>query len=133
MIAVPIAGGFILVLLVLLAVRMLRTDSRYHRRLIQIRRERSLTKAQLYVTDHFIDKPDKQNKLLSENHCHINTLPPKVTVSNGNTYEQVNTDKSADNCNENIPKVHSQLNSHMPYSSFIVLSKPKKNDFATVV
>lgn len=132
-IAVPIAGGFILVLLVLLAVRMLRTDSRYHRRLIQIRRERSLTKAQLYVTDHFIDKPDKQNKLLSENHCHINTLPPKVTVSNGNTYEQVNTDKSADNCNENIPKVHSQLNSHMPYSSFIVLGKPKKNDFATVV
>lgn len=55
-IAVPIAGGFILILLVLLAVRMLRTDSRQHKRLIQIRRERSLTKAQLYVTDHFIDK-----------------------------------------------------------------------------
>ena len=52
-IAVPIAGGFILVLLVLLAVRMLRTDSQQHRRLIQVRRERSLTKAQLYVTDHF--------------------------------------------------------------------------------
>nr|KAG5692279.1 hypothetical protein BaRGS_007187 [Batillaria attramentaria] len=52
-IAVPIAGGFILVLLVLLAVRMLRTDTQRHRRLIQIRRERSLTKAQLYVTDHF--------------------------------------------------------------------------------
>ena len=54
-IAVPIAGGFILVLLVLLAVRMLRTDSQRHRRLIQVRRERSLTKAQLYVTDHFSD------------------------------------------------------------------------------
>ncbi|KAL8617727.1 hypothetical protein ACOMHN_053560 [Nucella lapillus] len=54
-IAVPIAGGFILVLLVLLAVRMLRTDSRQHRRLIQVRREQSLTKAQLYVTDHFHD------------------------------------------------------------------------------
>lgn len=40
----------------LLAVRMLRTDSRHHKRLIQIRRERSLTKAQLYVTDHFNDK-----------------------------------------------------------------------------
>ncbi|KAL8602901.1 hypothetical protein ACOMHN_026861 [Nucella lapillus] len=54
-IAVPIAGGFILVLLVLLAVRMLRTDTQRHRRLIQVRRERSLTKAQLYVTDHFSD------------------------------------------------------------------------------
>lgn len=55
-IAVPIAGGFILILLVLLAVRMLRTDSRQHKRIIQIRRERSLTKAKLYVADHFIDK-----------------------------------------------------------------------------
>lgn len=69
-IAVPIAGGFILILLVLLAVRMLRTDSRQHKRLIQIRRERSLTKAQLYVTDHFKDNDnivrscysDKDNK-----------------------------------------------------------------------
>ena len=137
-IAVPIAGGFILVLLVLVAVRMLRTDSRYHRRLIQIRRERSLTKAQLYVTDHFIGKPDKHNKLLSENHCHINTLPPKVTVHNGNTYEQVNTDTSGGKCSDSIPKVHipkvhSPQSSHMPYSSFIVLGKPKNNDFATVV
>lgn len=64
-IAVPIAGGFILILLVLLAVRMLKTDSRQHKRLIQIRRERSLTKAQLYVTDHFNDK-DKIN-VASEN------------------------------------------------------------------
>ncbi|KAK3108919.1 hypothetical protein FSP39_018628 [Pinctada imbricata] len=56
-IAVPIAGGFILILLVLLAVRMLRADSRRHRQFIQIRRERtSMTKAQLYVTDHFCEK-----------------------------------------------------------------------------
>ncbi|PVD30468.1 hypothetical protein C0Q70_09734 [Pomacea canaliculata] len=60
-IAVPIAGGFILVLLVLLAVRMLRTDNQRHRRLIQIRRERSLTKAQLYVTDHFSDVSAKSD------------------------------------------------------------------------
>lgn len=60
-IAVPIAGGFILVLLVLLAVRMLRTDTQRHRRLIQIRRERSLTKAQLYVTDHFSDAGAKSD------------------------------------------------------------------------
>jgi len=53
-IAVPIAGGFILVLLVLLAVRMLKTDSRQHRRLIQIRRERSMTKAHMYITDHVV-------------------------------------------------------------------------------
>ncbi|KAK2175138.1 hypothetical protein NP493_748g00021 [Ridgeia piscesae] len=53
-IAVPIAGGFILILLVLLAVRMLRHDSRRHRRLMQLNRHsRSLTKAQLYVADHF--------------------------------------------------------------------------------
>lgn len=55
-IAVPIAGGFILVLLVLLAVRMLKTDSRHHRRLLQLRRERSLTKAHMYITDHFVGK-----------------------------------------------------------------------------
>ncbi|XP_070184329.1 uncharacterized protein [Littorina saxatilis] len=60
-IAVPIAGGFILVLLVLLAVRMLRTDTQRHRRLIQVRRERSLTKAQLYVTDHFSDVSGKSD------------------------------------------------------------------------
>lgn len=60
-IAVPIAGGFILVLLVLLAVRMLRTDTQRHRRLIQVRRERSLTKAQLYVTDHFSDASGKSD------------------------------------------------------------------------
>ena len=139
MIAVPIAGGFILVLLVLLAVRMLRTDSRYHRRLIQIRRERSLTKAQLYVTDHFTDKSDKQNTVYSETHCHKNTSPPKVTVHNGNTYEQVNTDKNVNTDKsvntETVPnaQIHHQPMPHLPYSSYIVWGKPKNNDFATVV
>ena len=60
-IAVPIAGGFILVLLVLLAIRVLRNDNRRHRQLIQMRHHRSLTKAQLYVADHFY-----QNELLAE-------------------------------------------------------------------
>lgn len=60
-IAVPIAGGFILILLVLLAVRMLRNDSRRHRQLMQMRRHRGLTKAQLYVADHFYpEKGEKQ-------------------------------------------------------------------------
>ncbi|KAL4222988.1 hypothetical protein ACF0H5_019029 [Mactra antiquata] len=70
-IAVPIAGGFILILLVLLAVRMLKTDSRQHKRLIQIRRERSLTKAQLYVTDHFNDK--EQCVVANENQIYTGT------------------------------------------------------------
>lgn len=132
-IAVPIAGGFILILLVLLAVRMLRTDSRYHRRLIQIRRERSLTKAQLYVTDHFLDKSDKQNNLYSENHCHTNILPPKVTVNKGHRYERVDTDKNVNSCSDNVPKVHNHQKPQMPYSSYIVWGKPKNKDFATVV
>ncbi|KAH9524922.1 hypothetical protein Btru_028264 [Bulinus truncatus] len=66
-IAVPIAGGFILVLLVLLAVRMLRTDSRHHRRLLQVRRERSLTKAHMCITEYFVGKNSKQQcSLFSE-------------------------------------------------------------------
>lgn len=85
-IAVPIAGGFILILLVLLAVRMLRTDSRQHKRLIQIRRERSLTKAQLYVTDHFIDK-DKiivtnDNQIYKQKHSQVHYSPNSTRKSN---------------------------------------------------
>ena len=58
-IGVPIAGGFILVLLVLLAVRMLRHDQRRHRRLLRVTlHERSLTKAQHYVADHFRTAPN---------------------------------------------------------------------------
>jgi hypothetical protein len=60
-IAVPIAGGFILVMLVLLAVRVLKNDNRRHRQLMQMRHHRSLTKAQLYVADHFY-----HNELISE-------------------------------------------------------------------
>lgn len=51
-IAVPLAGGFILILLVLLAVRMLRTDTRRNKRLPQYR-SRKMTKAQHFVADHF--------------------------------------------------------------------------------
>ncbi|CAL1530972.1 unnamed protein product [Lymnaea stagnalis] len=75
-IAVPIAGGFILVLLVLLAVRMLKTDSRHHRRLLQIRRERSLTKAHMYITDHFVGKNLKQHcSLFDENTTKTSAAP----------------------------------------------------------
>lgn len=77
-IAVPISGGFILVLLVLLAVRMLRHDSRRHRQLMAMRRHRSLTKAQLYVADHFYDKPER--------HAHFNSIDCKPN----NIYKDVN-------------------------------------------
>ena len=71
-IAVPIAGGFILVLLVVLAVRVLRNDNRRHRQLVQLRHHRSLTKAQLYVADHFY-----QNELLAE----PGSKPPALQLS----------------------------------------------------
>lgn len=116
-IAVPIAGGFILILLVLLAVRMLRSDSRRHRQLIQIRRERtSLTKAQLYVTDHFCDKPcSKKAPLLHDDMC----KDPIIKVDKDcKIYE-----KGGD-----IPKPNNRTN-----PSLIVWGKPGKRDFATVV
>lgn len=60
-IAVPISGGFILILLVLLAVRMLKTDSRRQRHM-QLRRHNGFAKAQLYVADHFSEKSYKANQ-----------------------------------------------------------------------
>ncbi|XP_060065349.1 BMP and activin membrane-bound inhibitor homolog [Ylistrum balloti] len=120
-IAVPIAGGFILILLVLLAVRMLRTDSRRHRQLIQFRRERtSLTKAQLYVTDHFSEKTEKSSSssMFGENH---NTLCKDVNVKmdkDGKVYEQV--------CPE-------QSKSKRTRPSIVIWGKPLQTDFATVV
>ncbi|XP_045168150.2 BMP and activin membrane-bound inhibitor homolog [Mercenaria mercenaria] len=160
-IAVPIAGGFILILLVLLAVRMLRTDSRQHKRLIQIRRERSLTKAQLYVTDHFIDK-DKSlvtndNQIYSKNHshaqCHSQSSKrdhnhshrhsnchhhhhkqchPKVTTDReGHTYEQIVSQNSDTNSNACDHKCSSTRTS--PYPSVIVWGKSNETDSADVV
>ncbi|XP_069110504.1 BMP and activin membrane-bound inhibitor homolog [Argopecten irradians] len=120
-IAVPIAGGFILILLVLLAVRMLRTDSRRHRQLIQFRRERtSLTKAQLYVTDHFSEKTEKSSSssMFGENH---NSLCKDVSVKvdkDGKMYEQV--------CQE-------QSKSKRTRPSIVIWGKPIQKDFATVV
>lgn len=119
-IAVPIAGGFILILLVLLAVRMLRTDSRRHRQLIQIRRERtSLTKAQLYVTDHFCDKPcNKKAPLLYDDKQNIVCKEPFIKVDkDGKIYEQVG---DTSKCKNKSP-------------SLIVWGKPGKTDIATVV
>lgn len=120
-IAVPIAGGFILVLLVLLAVRMLRTDTRRNRQLIQFRRERtSLTKAQLYVTDHFTSshKPEKNSSFFGEKYNSLckesNTNSTKVD-KDGKIYEKV-----SDKPKRNTP-------------SLIVWSKPSKSDFATIV
>ncbi|CAG5134772.1 unnamed protein product, partial [Candidula unifasciata] len=88
-IAVPIAGGFILVLLVLLAMRMLRTDTRHHRRLIHIRREHSLTKAHMYISDHFSSKSSKQQfSLFSGNpgFKSAQTYTGKVATGSGSSY-----------------------------------------------
>ncbi|WAR09839.1 BAMBI-like protein [Mya arenaria] len=109
-IAVPIAGGFILILLVLLAVRMLRTDSRQHKRLIQIRRERSLTKAQLYVTDHFIDREKDKNT------CTIgqgdSLTQPSNTIFTGHVNSAIHNNNSQ-NPNSKRETVHStHLNSN---------------------
>ena len=82
-IAVPIAGGFILVLLVLLAVRMLRNDSRRHMQLMQMRRHRDvIAKAQLYVADHFCDKND--------HHLCFNSLEKPERTNTNSVYKDVN-------------------------------------------
>ena len=97
-IAVPIAGGFILLLLVILAVRLLRQDGRRHRQLLARRRNRSLAKAQLYVADHFCDK-----------HAHFNHLDSckpaiykEVNVTlDGRGYEKM-TEAPPGSCNSII-------------------------------
>ena len=120
-IAVPIAGGFILVLLVLLAVRMLRADTRRHRQFIEFRRERtSLTKAHLYVTDHFSEKVGRTSPFFGGMH---NPLCKDPLVNNtrmkkdGKLYEKVNTK----------PEVH------RAQTPIIIWGKPSHRDFATVV
>lgn len=71
-IAVPIAGACILVLLILLAVRMLRKDSRRHMQLLQLRRQR----AQLFVSDHLdyfpTEKVENIVNLNKQNHMYKN-------------------------------------------------------------
>jgi hypothetical protein len=91
-IAVPIAGGFILVMLIVLAVRMLRHDSRRHR---EYKHNQSLHKAQLYVADHFSNTnhllcPDDEYKtVIPQDQCVYSTelLKPDVTYdSRGNSH-----------------------------------------------
>ena len=55
-IAVPIAGGLILVVLILMAVRMLRED--YNRRSDS---QTGLMKAHSFIEQHFVKKDDKKN------------------------------------------------------------------------
>ncbi|XP_064613884.1 BMP and activin membrane-bound inhibitor homolog isoform X2 [Liolophura sinensis] len=121
-IAVPIAGGFILILLVLLAVRMLRTDTRRHRRLLQIRRERSLTRAQLYVSDHFCSKSEKKNSkhLYSSQNHHNNAVYKDVNI-------QLEKEKLYPE------KTREKKPPSKPHNSVIVWGKTAKSDVATVV
>jgi len=86
-IAVPIAGGFILLLLVMLAVRLLRQDAIRHQQLLAYRRHRNLAKTQLYVADHFCDKhyncgvTDKA-KHMSYHYCDVMDSKMYCDVSN---------------------------------------------------
>ena len=90
-IAVPIAGGFILLLLVLLAVRMLRHDKERHNRLLQLRTHRSLVKAHLYVTDHFTEK---QHKPCDIHHSVNNAYRDKVKVHSERGYGKLPPSKT---------------------------------------
>ena len=107
-IAVPIAGGFILVLLVLLAVRMLRNDSRRHMQLMQMRRHRDvIAKAQLYVADHFCDKNDHHvcfNSLEKPVRTNVNSVYKDINVKvdiDGSGYEKLNSSFSEGKCHSN--------------------------------
>lgn len=61
-IAVPIAGGFILIMLILLAVHMLRKDNRRQRQIVELRRLRQF-KTHLLVNDRFAEKNETNAKL----------------------------------------------------------------------
>ena len=111
-IAVPIAGGFILVLLVLLAVRMLRNDSRRHMQLMQMRRHRDvIAKAQLYVADHFCDKNDHHlcfNSLEKPVRTNVNSVYKDVSVKvdiDASGYEKLNSSFSEGKCHSNPASV----------------------------
>ena len=91
-IAVPIAGGFILILLVLLAVRMLRNDNRRHRQLMQMRQHRSLTKAQLYVADHFYQEKKGEKDSNSDSNNDKNQIYKDINIKidiDGSPYEKL--------------------------------------------
>lgn len=125
-IAVPIAGAFILTLLVLIAVRMLRTDNKRHRRLVVTQRDRGLTKAQLYVADHFSEKCDRV------------TTCPSFAEKAASLYKDVNTKMDRDGkiyerVNEkDILQQHQHQQQQLSPSVIVWGEQPKRN-FATVV
>ena len=123
-IAVPIAGGFILVFLVLLAVRMLRNDSRRHTQLMQMRRHRDvIAKAQLYVADHFCDKNDHHlcfNSLEKPTRTNVNSVNKDVNVKvdiDGSGYEKLNSSFSEGKCHSNPVNIVSSAGSAAPPQS----------------
>lgn len=124
-IAVPIAGGFILVLLVLLAVRMLRSDTRRHQQLMQIRRHRSLTKAQLYVADHFSVADSK-----SERSAQLNSSST-TSEKHSSLYKDVNI--HIDYGGQAYDKMSDNSLQDGSCNSVIVWGKSDKPDPATVV
>jgi len=88
-------------------VHMLRTDSRQHKRLIQIRRERSLTKAQLYVTDHFIDKEKDKDKNSCLNGQSESFIQPKDKIYTGHINTAIHNCSSQTHPSSKREPVHS--------------------------
>ncbi|CAH1790219.1 unnamed protein product [Owenia fusiformis] len=120
-IAVPISGGFILVLLVLLAIRMLKSDSRRQRHM-QMRRLNGFTKAQLYVADHFSEKSYKVHQKHKDNKS---SIYKDLSIKIESDFEKL-YDKSLHD--------HSSGGSSGSCNSIIVWGKQQKNigDISTV-
>lgn len=106
-IAVPIAGGFILIMLIFLAIHMLRKDNRRQRQLVELRRLRQF-KAHLLVSDHVTEKNETNAKLNQKE-------------KSNNLYKNVNIAISRD-----IYLNEKQLN-------YDILHKPLNNAFCNAV
>lgn len=139
-IAVPIAGAFILTVLVLIAIRMLRTDHKRHRRLVVTQRDRGLTKAQLYVADHFSEKCDRVTTCPSfaEKAASLYKDASTKTDRDGKIYERVNEkDVLLQQQQQHLLQQHHHHHHHhhqpQRSPSVIVWSEQSNRNFATVV
>jgi len=105
-IAVPIAGGFILLLLVILAIRLLRSDNRRHRQILDRRRHsRGFLKAQLFVADHFCDNHTHFiPQIQRADSCKHNNIYKEISVArtDGKGYEQILDSSHDGSCNSII-------------------------------
>ncbi|GAB6023110.1 hypothetical protein CHUAL_007197 [Chamberlinius hualienensis] len=94
-IAVPIAGGFILIMLILLAVHLLRKDNRRQRQMVELKRLKQM-RSHLLMDDESGNHHKQQN--LPQIHHHIYD-EKKNMKTNHNIYKNVNLAISRDNKN----------------------------------